>query len=166
MWHCPAKAGAWLPHSKGQRHQAWASARKIARTTLGLSASATVPYGQPAARGTLHLGVRNITELACQISLGKPSVCRRHDHSPSHQDRDTLLHCRRGFFSQHRVTVVANWVGDHGKGILGHPRYLSHHPRRLHKPVSNNRRRGNTSFLGRDGVVQTARRAAPSITDG
>jgi hypothetical protein len=34
------------------------------------AASATAPHGQQAARGTLNLGVWNITELACQLSLG------------------------------------------------------------------------------------------------
>ncbi len=82
---------------------------------------------------------------------------RRHDHSPSQQDRDALLHCRLGFFSQHRIIIVADRVGNHGKGVLGHPRHLGHNPGRLDEPVGDDRRCGNTNLLSRDGIVQTAR---------
>ncbi len=48
------------------------------------------------------------------------NVRRRHDPSPSQQNRDALLHSRLGFFAQHRVTVIADRVGNHGKRVLRH----------------------------------------------
>jgi hypothetical protein len=83
-----------------------------------------------------------------------------------HQDRYTLRDGGAGFFPQDPVAVVANRMRDDGKGKARHARHLCHRLGRLHKPFCNDRRCRNTSLLGSDGVVQTARRTAASIPNG
>jgi hypothetical protein len=48
---CTAKAGAWLPHSKGQS-PALGTRQKNFPDSIGLVASASGGHGQQAARGT------------------------------------------------------------------------------------------------------------------
>lgn len=52
---------------------------------------------------------------------------------------------------------------DNDKGIVGHAGHLRHNFRSFGKPIGNDRGGGEASFFGGDSVMQTARRAAPSI---
>lgn len=76
-----------------------------------------------------------------------------------------LLHRFGGFFTQRRVIIVGDRVRNHRKGEYWHTRYLGHGLCRLHEPISNDRRGRDASFLRRHRVVQTARRAAASISN-
>src|SRR5262245_22099170 len=55
---------------------------------------------------------------------------------------------------------------DDDEGIVGEPPGPGHGPRGDFEAVGDDRRRRNAEPLRRDRVVQTARRAAPSVADG
>ena len=76
-----------------------------------------------------------------------------------------LLHRFGGFFTQRRVIIVGDRMRNHRKGEYWHTRYLGHGLRRLHEPIGNDRRGRDASFLCGHRIVQTARRAAASISD-
>ena len=81
------------------------------------------------------------------------------------QNLHTLPHRGFGFCAQNLIAVIRNGVGNHGKTVLGKPGYLSHDLCRLRKAVGDDRGGRHLNLLCRKGVVQTARRTAPSITD-
>lgn len=82
------------------------------------------------------------------------------------QDRRTLLNSFCRFGAKASVIIVTDRVRNHRKRKLRHARNLCHDLSCLHKPIRDDGRSRDPRLLGRDGVVQTARRATPSIADG
>jgi hypothetical protein len=72
------------------------------------------------------------------------------------QNLDALSHGGFGLCPQDLVAVVTDRVGNHRKPIPGEARHLGHDLRRLCEPIGDNRRGSDPSFLGGDGVMQTA----------
>ena len=81
------------------------------------------------------------------------------------ENGNTLLYCLFGFGSNHGVIVVGNRVCNYRKGKAGHAGDFRHGPGGRNKSVGNNGRGSNAGLFRRDGVVQTARRATPSIAN-
>ena len=80
-----------------------------------------------------------------------------------HENGQTLLDRLFGFCTNDFVIVVRNRMSDNGKGKARHTRDLCHGLGRLPEAIRNNGRGRNASFFRRDSIVQTARRATPSI---
>src|SRR5207247_10370791 len=85
----------------------------------------------------------------------RPSTPRQDLHAL--MDRILRLGAKLG------VAVAADRMRDHRKGVAGEAEGLRHDPRRPGEPVGHDRCRRRAGLLGRDRVVQTARRAAPSV---
>ena len=80
------------------------------------------------------------------------------------QQGDDPLRDRLGFLAQRLVVVVGDRVRDDGERDSRAGR-SPRDPRRSLEAIGHDRDRGNAEPLGCDGVVQTARRAAPSVAD-
>lgn len=83
-----------------------------------------------------------------------------------YQKRCALAQRFRGFDAQQHIIVVADRVRDHRQRESGHACYLGHRLGGLHKAIGDDRGRHDPGFLGRNGIVHTARRATASITNG
>ena len=84
---------------------------------------------------------------------------------PGEQGHDAP-HCELGFRTQRFVAVVRDRVADHGERIAGQAVHPRDDLRAALEAVGDDGDRRYAQALGLDGVVQTARRAAPSIADG
>ena len=85
---------------------------------------------------------------------------------PLRQNLNTLLYRFLRFPTDDRIMIVGDRVGNHREGIVRHTRDPRHGLCRFDKTVGDDRGCGNPGFFGGNGIVQTARRAATSITDG
>ncbi len=81
------------------------------------------------------------------------------------QNLYTLSYDVFGFLTQYGHAVVTDGMRNHDKGIVWHAGDLGHDLGGFFESVGDNGGGRDTSFFGGDGVVQTARRTAPSITD-
>lgn len=82
------------------------------------------------------------------------------------QQWHNALHGDFGFDAQGVIAVVGDRVTDHRKWISGQPVEPSYNLSASLEAVRYDRDSGNSEPLGFNGVVQTARRATPSVADG
>jgi hypothetical protein len=82
------------------------------------------------------------------------------------QQWNNALHRDFGFDAQRVIAVVGDRVTDHGKWISGQPVEPGYNLSASLEAVRYDCDSGNSEPLGFNGVVQTARRATPSVADG
>lgn len=70
-----------------------------------------------------------------------------------------------GLHTQLVVAVVADRMRDHDKRVVGHSAQPGHDAGGLDKPIGDDGSSRDAELFSRDRVVQTARRAAPSVPD-
>ena len=71
-----------------------------------------------------------------------------------------------GLFPEVLIAIIADRVGDRDKGEFRHSGHAGHGLSGLPEPIRDDGRRGKTGLPRQDGIVQTARGATPSISDG
>ena len=85
--------------------------------------------------------------------------------SDSQQHPSRLSRCGRRHFAQRIVAGAADRMRDDRKCIAGKTQHPRHQFGRADEARGHHRHRRDTQFLGRDGVMQTARRATASVAD-
>ena len=79
------------------------------------------------------------------------------------QQVPSLLDGSSGIFGELRVRRATDGMADDREFIIRHAQHAAHHLSRAHESRRHHADGGNTLSFCCDGVVQTARRAAPSI---
>src|SRR6266850_509411 len=82
------------------------------------------------------------------------------------QRADDRLHAGARQILRLFAGLTGEWMLDDHYGVLGQPQGLGPDARRLGKRLGNHGDRGAAPLLGFDAVVETPRRAGPSIGDG
>jgi hypothetical protein len=81
------------------------------------------------------------------------------------EQRHDAAHRKLGFRSQRRVVVVRDRVRDDGERITAQPVYTRDDLSTALEAIGDDCNGGYAEALRFDGVVQTARRAAASVSD-
>ena len=76
-----------------------------------------------------------------------------------------IAHCRARFLTQHRIVIVGDRMADDCERIAFQTVHIAHGFCGARETIGDDRDRRYAEPLGLDRVVQTARRAAPSIAN-